>query len=105
MLNQWQREIPGVGDAYKVSTDMLRGVALLQVTNDGRYWQYLPEDKLPVVPEQRLETLFEIQEQWTRRARKVFAYVNENYDVAGLCREFPDRLQSIKEGEGERLPK
>ena len=43
--------------------------------------------------------------QWTRRARKVLAYVNENYDVAGLCREFPDRLQSVKEGEGERLPK
>ena len=47
----------------------------------------------------------ETAEQWTRRARKVLAHVNAHYDVAGLCREFPDRLQSVKEGEGERLPK
>ena len=35
----------------------------------------------------------ETQEQWPRRARKVVAQIDESHDVAGLCREFPNRLQ------------
>ena len=72
---------------------------LLHKTAVAWFRNRMRQEKSEVLP------WLETQEQWTRRARKVFAYVNENYDVAGLCREFPDRLQSVKEGEGERLPK
>ena len=72
---------------------------LLHETAVAWFRNRMRQEKSEVLP------WLETQEQWTRRARKVFAYVNENYDVAGLCREFPDRLQSVKEGEGERLPK
>ncbi len=57
------------------------------------------QEKSEVLP--WLETV----EQRTCRARKGLAYMNQQYDVAGLCREFPDRLQSVKDGEGGRLPK
>ena len=47
----------------------------------------------------------ETQEQWAKRARKAIAYINQEYDVAGLCREFPQRLEDVVDGEGERLRK
>ena len=47
----------------------------------------------------------ETQVQWTKRARKVVASINQEYDVAGLCREFPQRLRDVINSEGERLRK
>ena len=45
----------------------------------------------------------ETQALWTRRAKKAVTYVNKEYDVAGLCREFPSRLKDVMDGAGERL--
>ena len=47
----------------------------------------------------------ETQEQWAKRARRVVAAINKDYDVAGLCGEFPTRLQDVVDGDGERLSK
>ena len=47
----------------------------------------------------------ETQAQWIVRARKAVAYVNKEYDVAGLCCQFPSRLQDVIDGGGERLNK
>jgi hypothetical protein len=47
----------------------------------------------------------ETQAQWAKRARRVVARINKDYDVAGLCGEFPQRLQDVVDGRGERLKK
>ena len=47
----------------------------------------------------------ETPEQWARRAKRAVALVNAKYDVAGLCRQFPSRLQAGIDGGGERLSK
>lgn len=47
----------------------------------------------------------ETQRDWGVRARRAVAAINENYKVSALCREFPQRLQALVDGEGERLPK
>ena len=47
----------------------------------------------------------ETQDQWAARARKVVREINETCDVHGLCLEFPSRLQSLVESEGDRLRK
>ena len=75
-------------------TDML-----LHETAVSWFRNVMRREKPEVLP--WLETL----DQWTQRARKAVAFVNNNYDVAGLCREFPDRLQRVKDGGGERLSK
>ena len=59
----------------------------------------MKQEKPEVLPWQ------ETQEQWARRARRVIAQINKEYDVAGLCREFPQRLRDVVDGEGERLRK
>ena len=33
------------------------------------------------------------------------AWINANYDVAGLCRELPDRLAELDRRKGDRLAK
>ena len=30
-------------------------------------------------------------------------YINENYEVDGLCNSFPNRLADLKKSKGERL--
>ena len=65
-LSRWQTELPGVGDEYQVSTDMLRGLAICHtqnVQNDDdeeeeddeednknsireRFWMYLPANQI-----------------------------------------------------------
>jgi hypothetical protein len=47
----------------------------------------------------------ETPEQWTARARKVVRGINAECDLAGLCREFPARLQSCVDAQGDRLRK
>ena len=42
---------------------------------------------------------------WTHRARRVTRAINREYNVAGLCREFPQRLADVVERQGDRLPK
>ena len=39
------------------------------------------------------------------RLKACAAYINNTYDVASLCRELPDRLQSLHDRGGDRLPK
>ena len=46
--------------------------------------------------------------RWTakRTFRGICKYIiNEKYDVAGLCRELPDRLQTLVDREGDRIGK
>ena len=82
---RWQSELPGVGKRYQTSLEMLRGIAIPVVpsstprksssntspsnTNStgeeaDQLWRYLPADKLPFQPEERLQALFAIREQW-----------------------------------------
>jgi sister chromatid cohesion protein DCC1 len=62
LLSQWQRELPGIGDLYRVSLDMLSGVALL--AGNGLY-KYFSEEKLPTDLEKRFGILFCEKEKWT----------------------------------------
>ena len=48
-----------------------------------------------------LETL----EEYKVRLKQVVADINAEHDVAGLCRELPDRVAKLGELEGGRLPK
>ena len=45
----------------------------------------------------------ETQAQWLVRARRVTRYVNDNYDVYGLCHAFPKRLNNAVGKDGDRL--
>ena len=47
----------------------------------------------------------ETREMWCRRAHQAASYATNEYDVAGLCREFPARLQQCLDEDGERLRK
>ena len=84
-------------DASRQSPDM--GDVLLHETAVSWFRERMKAEKTQVLPWE------ETQEQWATRARRAVSYVNANHDVAGLCREFPQRLHSIAETEGERLRK
>ena len=43
--------------------------------------------------------------QWTARARRVVAFLNDNYRVDRLCQQFPTRLRACRDSDGERLRK
>ena len=47
----------------------------------------------------------ETREAYGERLRAVARRVNEEYNVAGLCRELPCRLQEVVDKEGDRLRK
>ena len=47
----------------------------------------------------------ETREAFGSRLKAGAAFINENYDVDALCREFPDRLQQLLDREGDRLRK
>lgn len=47
----------------------------------------------------------ETEEQYGQRLRGVVAYINEHYDVAGLCSEFPDRVDTLLSEGGGKLKK
>ena len=47
----------------------------------------------------------ETREEHKRRMQEACRQVNAEYDVEGLCREFPARLQKLKELKGDRLKK
>lgn len=84
-------------DAARQSPDM--GDVLLHETAVSWFRNALRKSKPEVLPWE------ETQQQWTKRARKAVAYINTNYDVAGLCRQFPARVRDVVDGEGERLSK
>ena len=84
-------------DAHRQSPDM--GDVLLHETAVAWFRKLMRQEKPEVLPWE------ETQEQWAKRARKVVATANRNYDVAGLCHEFPTRLRDVIDREGDRLPK
>ena len=84
-------------DAARQSPDMAD--LLLHETAVSWFRNVMRRTKPEVLPWQ------ETQAQWAQRAKKVIAFVNKEYDVAGLCRQFPSRLQDLVDGEGERLNK
>ena len=47
----------------------------------------------------------ETRAQWAARAASCVRAINAEYNVAGLCAEFPDRLQACMDQGGERLAK
>jgi hypothetical protein len=75
-LSRWQSELPGVGRAYQVSCDMLRGLAvdivgLADVDGGGdgdggneRFFKYLPCEKLPLDSAVRIQRLFQEKDVW-----------------------------------------
>ena len=44
----------------------------------------------------------EMPDMWARRARQAVRDINRDYDVAGLCRELPERLTAVRNGDGGR---
>ena len=57
----------------------------------------LIKDQKPVVPPFKETTA-----QWTKRARLVTRTINGNYDVEGLCAEFPSRLSEVVKRDGPK---
>ena len=51
------------------------------------------------------EAWTETVEQFGQRMREIVAYCNEHYDVEGLCKELPKRLQELVDNGGCRLSK
>ena len=84
-------------DASQQSPDM--GDLLLHETAVAWFRKKMRKEKPVVLPWD------ETQQQWTQRARQVVQYINENYNVRGLCAEFPQRLEQTLASQGERLRK
>ncbi len=63
LLSCWQSRLPGVGDDYHVSLDLLRGVAIRCDT--GKRWKYFETHQLPLEPEERFRDLFQEQGIWS----------------------------------------
>ena len=51
------------------------------------------------------EAWTETVEQFGQRMREIVAYCNDHYDVEGLCKELPERLQELVDNKGCRLSK
>ena len=47
----------------------------------------------------------EDDDTYAKRLKAAAAYINESYNVADLCLEFPARVASILEAEGGRIKK
>lgn len=45
----------------------------------------------------------ETVEQFGQRMREIVTYCNDNYDVEGLCKELPVRVQKLVDNKGGRL--
>ena len=43
--------------------------------------------------------------EFSSRLRAIAQHINNNYDVDGLCRGLPKRLQLLIDAEGDRIPK
>ena len=84
-------------DAARQAPDM--GDVLLHETAVSWFRKRMAKERPDGLPWQ------ESMEQWARRARRVVAAVNREYDVSGLCREFRAGLEDVVCREGDRLPK
>ena len=84
-------------DARRQSPDM--GDLLLHETAVSWFCSKMRREKPVVVP------WAETRAQWTARAAKCLREINAKYNVAGLGRDFPSRLQQCKDNGGERLRK
>ena len=47
----------------------------------------------------------ENRQEFATRLRRAVQHTNDHYDVAGLCREFPERIDKLKDGCGEKPDK
>ena len=47
----------------------------------------------------------ETVEEYCTRLKACAAYINDNYDVQGLCRVLPQRLEELDRRQGDRLRK
>ena len=47
----------------------------------------------------------ETTQEFAARLRSICQYINDHYDVDGLCKEFPQRLQAIVNSQGDRINK
>ena len=84
-------------DASQQSPDMPD--LLLHETAVAWFRRKLAKERPSCVPWEETQAL------WTTRARRVVAFLNENYRVDRLCQQFPQRLRACKGGDGERLRK
>ena len=84
-------------NAKKQSPDM--GDLLLHETAVSWFRSKMRREKPAVLPWEETRT------QWKARAAKCVKAINKEYDVAGLCREFPARLLGCQEREGDRIRK
>jgi hypothetical protein len=83
--------------AKKQAPDM--GDLLLHETAVAWFRGRMKREKPQVYP--WLETRL----QWAARAARCVRHINDNYDGAGLCRGFPERLQACFDTDGERIAK
>ena len=84
-------------DASQQSPDL--GDVVLHETAVAWIRAQLRREKPVVVPWE------ESQQQWSQRAQRVVQRINDTYNVHGLCAEFPQRLEKLVAGKGERLRK
>ena len=47
----------------------------------------------------------ETPDQYAARLRGICQYINANFDVDGLCRGFPGRVQTLVNREGDHIGK
>ena len=47
----------------------------------------------------------ETAEEFAGRLRDIGRYINQNYDVSGVCRSFPNRVQMVVDADGDRINK
>ena len=85
----------GRADASSQAPDM--GDILLHETGVSWFRKRMREEKPVVKP------WLETYEQWTERARRAVQGINADYDVRGLCKQFPGRLAKCVAKEGDRL--
>ena len=84
-------------DAARQSPDM--GDMLLHETAVAWFRKCMRATKPVVAPWE------ETAQQWTARSRKATRSLNQRYDVASLCAEFPYHLSQVVAKEGDRLRK
>ena len=41
--------------------------------------------------------------EYTARLRSICQYINAHFDVEGLCRKLPERVQLVVDAEGDRI--
>ena len=47
----------------------------------------------------------ETPEEFAGRLRDICRYINQNYDVSGVCKSFPKRVQKVVDADGDRINK